>query len=74
LERGQAVQVGPPVCSGTSRWDEEIGRLLEAAPALPLAARDAVRRVLSSLLVEPGTEAGAVRDIRAVLTALEAGA
>jgi hypothetical protein len=54
-----------------SRWDEELGRLLETGPSLPRSARIAVRRVLTSLLDEPSTDADAARDIRRVLGVLE---
>jgi hypothetical protein len=54
-----------------SRWDEELGRLLETGASLPRSARIAVRRVLTSLLDEPTTDADAARDIRKVLAVLE---
>jgi hypothetical protein len=54
-----------------SRWDEELGRLLETGPSLPRSARIAVRRVLTALLDEPATDADAARDIRKVLAVLE---
>jgi hypothetical protein len=55
----------------SSPWDEELGRLLETGPGLPRSARIAVRRVLTSLLDEPTTDADAARDIRKVLAVLE---
>ena len=54
-----------------SRWDEEVGHLIETAPSLPRSARIAVRRVLNSLLDEPATDPVAARDIRRVLAVLE---
>ena len=54
-----------------SRWDEELGRLLETGASLPRPARVAVRGVLTSLLQEPETDAAAARDIHTVLAALE---
>jgi hypothetical protein len=57
--------------SRLSRWDEELGRLLEKGPSLPQPARLAVRGVLTSLLDEPATDADAARDIRKVLAVLE---
>ena len=54
-----------------SRWDEELGRLLETGPSLPRSARVAVRRVLTSLLNERDTDADAAADIRRVLAVLE---
>jgi hypothetical protein len=54
-----------------SRWDEELGRLLETGPSLPRSARIAVRRVLTSLLNERDTDADAAADIRRVLAVLE---
>jgi hypothetical protein len=54
-----------------SRWDEELGRLLETGPSLPRSARVAVRRVLKSLLNERETDADAAADIRRVLAVLE---
>ena len=55
----------------TSRWDEELGHLLETGPSLPRPARVAVRRVLTALLQEPATDAAAAGDIRRVLAVLE---
>jgi hypothetical protein len=57
--------------SRPSRWEEELGRLLETGPSLPRPARIAVRGVLTSLLDEPATDADAARDIRKVLEVLE---
>ena len=54
-----------------TRWDEELGRLLETGHSLPRSARIAVRRVLTSLLDEPTTDADDARDIRKVLALLE---
>ena len=54
-----------------SRWDEELGRLLETGPSLPRSARIAVRRVLTSLLDEHASDAATARDIRRVLAVLE---
>ena len=54
-----------------SRWDEEVGRLVESGPSLPRSARIAVRRVLTSLLDEPATDPVARGDIRRVLAVLE---
>jgi len=54
-----------------SRWDEEVGHLIETAPSLPRSARIAVRRVLTSLLAELATDAAAAGDIRRVLDVLE---
>ena len=54
-----------------SRWDEELGRLLETGPSLPRSARIAVRRVLTSLLDEHAADAATARDIRRVLAVLE---
>ncbi|HEV8248540.1 MAG TPA: hypothetical protein VGQ15_01080 [Gaiellaceae bacterium] len=59
------------VATHPSHWDEELGRLVETAPSLPRSARIAVRRVLTSLLHEPATDAAAAGDIRRVLAALE---
>jgi hypothetical protein len=54
-----------------SRWDEELGRLVQSAPGLPRSARIAVRRVLTALLEEPTTDAAAAGDIHRVLAVLE---
>jgi len=54
-----------------SRWDEELGRLVQSAPNLPHSARIAVRRVLTALLDEPVTDAAAVGEIQRVLAVLE---
>jgi hypothetical protein len=61
------AQLAPRV----SRWDEELGRLLETGPSLPRSARIAVRRVLTSLLDEYASDAATARDIRRVLAVLE---
>jgi hypothetical protein len=59
------------VATHLSRWDEELGRLVQAAPSLPRSARIAVRRVLTALLDEPATDAAAAGEIRRVLAVLE---
>ena len=66
-----AAAASARVATRPSRWDEELGRLLETGPSLPRPARVAVRRVLTSLLQEPATDAAAARDIRTVLAVLE---
>ncbi len=54
-----------------SRWDAELGRLLETAPTLPGPARVAVRRVLTSLLHDPDTDAGEASSILEVLDVID---
>ena len=66
-----AVAASAKLTSRPSRWDEELGRLLETGPSLPRSARIAVRRVLTSLLDEASTDADSARDIRKVLALLE---
>jgi hypothetical protein len=66
-----AVAAPAHVPARLSLWDEELGRLIATAPSLPRSARIAVRRVLTSLLDEPSTDARAARDIRGVLAVLE---
>jgi len=66
-----AVAVPAHVPTHLSRWDEELGRLIETGPNLPRSARIAVRRVLTSLLDEPATDTRSARDIRHVLAILE---
>jgi hypothetical protein len=66
-----AVAAPAHVPTHVSRWDAEVGHLIETAPSLPRSARIAVRRVLTSLLDEPATDARSARDIRKVLSVLE---
>ena len=69
--KGMAALATARVAPHLSRWDEEVGHLIETAPNLPRSARVAVRKVLTSLLEEPATEPVARRDIRRVLAVLE---
>jgi hypothetical protein len=56
--------------SAPSCWDEEVERLLAAAPRLGDGPRGAVRTVLRDLLDDPGVTAGEAGDVAAVLHAL----
>jgi hypothetical protein len=69
--KGMAAVATAHVAPHLSRWDEEVGHLIETAPSLPRSARIAVRRVLTSLLDEPATDPAARGDIRRVLAVLE---
>ena len=66
-----AVAAPAHVQTHVSPWDKELGHLVETAPSLPRSARIAVRRVLTSLLDEPTTDARSARDIKRVLSVLE---
>jgi hypothetical protein len=66
-----AVAATATLAPRVSRWDEELGRLLETGPNLPRSARIAVRRVLTSLLEEHADDPATARDIRRVLAVLE---
>lgn len=52
-------------------WDEEVARLREAAATLDHAAHSAVRVVLSALAQDPTADAAGLRDIGALLAALD---
>ena len=65
-----AVAATAEVTPRLSRWDAEIGRLFETASTLPTPARAAVRRVLTSLLHDPDTDALEARSIQGVLELL----
>jgi hypothetical protein len=69
--KGMAAVATAQVAPHLSRWEEEVGRLIETAPSLPRSARIAVRRVLTSLLEEPATDPASASDIRRVLAVLE---
>jgi hypothetical protein len=65
-----AVAAAAEVTPRLSRWDQEIGRLVETAHALPGPARAAVRSVLVSLLDDPDTDLLEAHSIRRVLELL----
>ena len=69
--KGMAAVATARVAPHVSRWDEEVGHLMETAPSLPRSARIAVRKVLTALLDEPATDPAARHDIRRVLAVLE---
>jgi hypothetical protein len=52
-------------------WDDELARLLAAAASLDDRARAAVRTVLCSLAADPTADAVSLRDVEALLAALD---